>query len=279
MLVFQPNEERGAGARAMVDAGLYAKVPIPDVVLGGHVMPLRAGTVTVRPGTMMAAADSFRITLFGRGGHGSMPQRCIDTVLLAAHVVVRLQGIVAREVDPADSVVVTVGSVVAGEAENAIPETAVLKLNVRSRSDEGRRRVLKAMERIVKAECAASGCERDPIIEETTRFPLTMNDEVVTKQVIEVFQDVFGEAFDEDGPAVNASEDVSVLATSVGKPLCFYHYGGVEAKIWDEAEKEGRLMEDIPSNHSSYFAPTIQPTLETGTKALCVAGLAFLTKK
>ena len=278
ILVFQPNEERGAGAQAMVDAGLYDKVPIPDVVLGGHVLPLRAGSVTLHPGTMMAAADSFRITLFGRGGHGSMPHRCIDPVVLAAHVVVRLQSIVAREVDPGEAAVVTVGSVVAGEAENVIPETAVLKVNVRSRSEEGRRRVLGAIERVVRGECEASGCEKAPVIEETTRFPLTHNEEGATRKVMEGFGGHFGGNFGEEGPQVNASEDVGVLATSVGRPLCFWHFGGVEEGVWDEKEREGRLMEDVPSNHSSLFAPVIQPTLRTGTEAFCVAALAFLGK-
>ena len=153
VVVFQPNEERGKGASAMVAGGLYDKVPVPDVVLAQHVMPFRTGTVMLKAGTMIAAADSFKITVFGRGGHGSMPQLCIDPVLLAANIVVRLQGIVAREVDPQDAAVVTVGSLHAGETENVIADQAILKVDIRTQKDEIRERVLKAVKRIVEKVC------------------------------------------------------------------------------------------------------------------------------
>ena len=111
IVLFQPNEERAAGAQAMVDDGLYEKIPIPDYVLGQHVLPLRAGRVGNRKGVIMGAADSFKVTVWGRGGHGSMPHRSVDPVVLAANVVLRLQGIVSREVNPSEMAVVTVGSV------------------------------------------------------------------------------------------------------------------------------------------------------------------------
>lgn len=149
IVVFQPNEERGFGARAMVDGGLYQKVPVPDVVLAQHVMPFQAGRIALKKGTMMAAADSFKITLFGRGGHGSMPQLCIDPVVLAANVVLRLQGIVAREVDPAEAAVLTIGSLQAGQTENVIADKAVLKIDIRSQHAGTREKVLKAIRRIV----------------------------------------------------------------------------------------------------------------------------------
>ena len=109
IVLFQPNEERGEGARAMVNDSLYDKVPTPDVVLAQHVLPARTGTVSVKSGTMVAAADSFKITVFGRGGHGSMPHLCVDPVVLASSIVMRLQGIVAREVDPSDMAVLDCG--------------------------------------------------------------------------------------------------------------------------------------------------------------------------
>ena len=279
MLVFQPNEERAGGAQAMVDDGLYKKIPIPDVVLGQHVMSLRTGKVGVRTGTMMAAADSFKVTLYGRGGHGSMPHLCVDPVLLAANVVVRLQGIVSREVDPQDSAVVTVGSLQAGQTENVIAEEAVLRVNVRTQTTATREQVLKAIRRIVEKECEASGCEKKPLIEETTRFPLTPNDGTVTSKLSETFKNTFGEDFIADLVGSNASEDVSILATSVGRPCCFWFFGGVDASKWDKAAKDGRIAQDVPSNHSPYFAPVVQPTLKTGTEALCAAALTFLGSK
>lgn len=132
VVVFQPNEERGEGARSMVDDGLYDKVPIPDMVLAQHVLPFRAGRVALKPGTMVAAADSFKITVFGRGGHGSMPHLCVDPVVLASSIVMRLQGVVAREVSPSDPAVLTVGALQAGDTENVIADGAVLKLDIRS---------------------------------------------------------------------------------------------------------------------------------------------------
>ena len=279
VLVFQPAEERGRGAKAMVDHGLYNIVPIPDVVLGQHVMAFRAGKVGVRKGTMMAAADSFKITLFGRGGHGSMPHLCIDPVVLAANVVVRLQGIVAREVDPQEFAVVTVGSLQAGDTENVIAEKAVLMVDIRSQNEKTRGQILKAVERVVVKECEASGCEKKPLIEETRRFPLTLNDGEVTGKLSEAFSEVFGKEFIPDFAASNASEDVSVLATSVGKPCCFWFFGGTQPEVWDKASKEGRIAQDVPANHSAYFAPVIQPTLRIGTEALCAAALTFLGSK
>lgn len=154
--VFQPNEERGQGARAMVDDGLYQKVPVPDVVLGQHVMPIRTGKVAVRKGTIVAAADSFKITVFGRGGHGSMPQLCIDPVILAANIVLRLQGIVSREIDPSEMAVLTVGSLQVGETENVIADRGVIKVDIRTQSSAVRERILKAMKRIVTKVCSLS---------------------------------------------------------------------------------------------------------------------------
>ena len=162
IVLFQPNEERGKGARAMVDDGLYGKIPEPDVVLAQHVQPGRAGKVAVKAGTMIASADSFKITVHGRGGHGSMPQLCIDPVLIAASIVVRLQGIVAREVDPQDTAVVTVGSIHAGSSDNIIPDSAELLLDMRTQKEETRQKILKAIKRIVEKVSLVSCDTRDP---------------------------------------------------------------------------------------------------------------------
>ena len=118
VVLFQPNEERGGGATAMIADGLYDPAkhacPIPDVVLGQHVMPYPTGTVGSRAGPFASAADSFRLTVYGRGGHASQPHRTVDPVVMAAHIIVRLQTLVSREVDPAEAAVITVGSVQAG---------------------------------------------------------------------------------------------------------------------------------------------------------------------
>ena len=228
IVLFQPNEERGSGAKAMVDDGLYDKIPIPDVVLGQHVMPLRAGRLGNRASTIMGAADSFKVTLYGRGGHGSMPHRSIDPVVLAANVILRLQNVVSREVDPADMAVVTVGSVQAGSTENVIADSAALKINIRTTTASTREKVLAAVRRIIKAESEASNSPKEPLIEATSRFPLTINDGDVASRLNASFEEYFKQDFDHDTPTVNGSEDVSVLATSINKPYNFWFIGMVD---------------------------------------------------
>ena len=279
IVLFQPNEERGGGAQAMVNDALYDKIPIPDVVLGQHVMPMRAGRVGNRQGRIMGAADSFKVTLFGRGGHGSMPHRCIDPVVLAANVVLRLQNIVSREVNPADAAVVTVGSVQAGSAENVIEDKAVLKINTRTTSSATREKVLASVRRIIKAECAASNSPKEPLIESTSSFPLTINDKDIASRLASSFTECFGEAFEPDTAPTNGSEDVSILATSKGRPYDFWFFGGIDPDLWDRAQREGRTFEDVPVNHSPFFAPVIQPTMTVGIRALCVGALTFLGRR
>ncbi len=276
IVLFQPAEERGAGAQAMVSDGLYDKIPVPDIALGAHLMPYRAGTVGTKVGLMASAADSFLITIYGRGGHASQPHRTIDPVVMAAQIVVRLQTIVSREVGPDDAAVVTVGSVQAGMTENIIADKAEIRVNVRTIERKTRERVLAAVRRIVKAECEASGAVQEPKFESTSSFPFTVNDAVATTPLEEVFSQAF-EQYDNNIPRLHGSEDFSILATSQGKPASFWVYGGVDPEVWDKAESEGRVQEDVPINHSPFFAPVVQPTLRTGVDSYALAALAFLS--
>jgi hippurate hydrolase len=273
--LFQPAEEVGDGARGMVDDGLAALVPVPQVALAQHVMAARAGRVATHPGPALSAADSMRVTVHGRGAHGSMPQASVDPVVLAAMIVVRLQAVVAREVTPGETAVLTVGSIQAGTKSNVIPEHAELQLNVRTFGDATRETVLGAIERIVRAECAASGCPRPPQFELFDRFPLTDNDEGATERVAGAFAGFFG---DRAGPAgqQSASEDFSDIPTALGVPYTYWFIGGTDAATYDAAAEAGRIVQDVPVNHSARFAPVVQPTLDTGTEALVVAALAWL---
>lgn len=286
VILFQPNEERAGGAKAMVDDGLYDSkkhaCPIPDVVLGQHVMPLPAGLVGSRVGAFMSAADSFKVTVYGRGGHASQPHMTVDPVVMAAHIIVRLQTVVAREVDPNDSAVVSVSSVDAGMAENAIPAEASIKLNVRTVQPETRDRVLSAIRRIVKAECDASDSPKEALWERISEFPFTINDKEVTETLSKSFTEQFGDKHLQDFAPLGGSEDFSTLATEApnksggkGVPYSYWCFGGVDPKKWDVAKKKGDLGA-IPINHSAYFAPVIQPTLSTGVDTLVVAALSFL---
>lgn len=262
--VFQPGEEAQEGARAMVDAGLIDAMPKPDVFLAQHVMSLiPGGHVATWPGIMMSAAASIKITIHGKGGHGSQPDQCIDPIVIASSVVLRLQTIVSREVAPRETAVVTVGAIKSGSKSNVIPDTATLLVNTRA-FDTGTEKVLhEAIERIVRAECAASGTTEDPEFEYYDRFPLTVNDEDVTAKVAGSFDEYFGDKSLRQGPTVG-SEDFSVLPDAFGVPYTYWNIGGFAG-----AER--------PSNHSPSFAPDIS-SIDTGAQAIIAASAPWLMR-
>ena len=276
MAVFQPAEETAQGAQAMIDDGLFQRFPKPDVVLGQHVMVGPAGTIGGRTGAITSAADSLQIRLFGRGAHGSMPQASIDPVVMAAALVLRLQTIVSREISPAEAAVVTVGALQAGTKENVIPDEALIKLNVRTFDPGVRARVLAAIERIVKAEAAASGAPRAPEITPLDRYPLVTNDLEATRRVVAAFRGHFGEKrVRETGPA-SASEDFGSFGAEWHAPSVFWFVGGTDADAYSKAKAANRLNE-IPTNHNPRFLPVMHPTLESGVEALVVASQAWFS--
>jgi hippurate hydrolase len=274
--VFQPAEEHGAGSQAMIADGALDRFPKPDIVLGQHVTPLPAGTIGVRSGTQMAASDGLTVTLLGRGGHGSRPHSTIDPVVMAAATVMRLQTIVSREIDPRDVAVVTVGSIHAGLTNNIIPAAAKLELSLRYPDDAARDKVLEKVERIVRAEAAASGAEEPPVIVTDHTLPPTINDDAATTKLTTAFDRAFGEGTVIDPGMFTGSEDVSWFARESGAPLVFWFWGGVDPQKFADATAAGTVERDIPTNHSPYFAPVIQPTLSRGVDALVVAAREFL---
>jgi amidohydrolase len=275
MAVFQPAEETAAGAQAMIDDGLFDRFRKPDVVLGQHVMPIRAGSIGARSGVITSAADSFEIRLFGRGAHGSMPEASIDPVVMAASIVMRLQTIVSREVAAAQSAVVTVGALQVGTKENVIPDEGVIKLNVRTFDEDVRAHVLEAIKRIVEAEAQASGAPKPPEITPLDRYQLTRNDPDATATVRRAFQARFGDEAVIDIPPLSASEDFGSFGSEWHAPSVFWTIGGVDADTYDRAKKEGRLSE-LPTNHNPHFAPVIHPTLEIGVETLLAAAGSWL---
>ena len=272
--LFQPAEETGEGAQEMVDDGLFKKIPVPDVALAQHLLPGIAGTVRTRSGPFMSAADSLKVTVYGRGGHGSTPQNTVDPVVLAAMIIVRLQTVVSREVTPGDIAVVTVGSCHAGTRSNVIADHAVVELNVRSYSSATRQRMLDAIQRIVRAECQASGSPRDPEFETEFTFPVTDNDSAVTDRVVKAFAAHFGDRADEI-PRQTVSEDFSKIPDAAGVPYTYWGLGYTDRDTYLAAEKAGQLA-DLTTNHSPKFLPPMQPCLRTGTEALLAAALAWL---
>ena len=273
--VFQPAEEVADGASGMVDDGLVKLTGKVHVALAQHVLPAPAGTVGTRPGSVLSAADSLRITVYGRGGHGSMPQATVDPVVLAAMIVVRLQTVVAREIGATDPAVLTIGSLHTGTESNVIPDQAVLQLNVRTYSEPTRQAVLDAIHRIVTSECEASRSPKPPDFEPYDRFPPTINDDATTSTVAAAFASHFGDRHIEL-PLQTASEDFSDIPAALGVPYTYWGLGGIDPARYAQAEQAGRVAQDIPVNHSPMFAPVIQPTLSTGTEAMVVAALACL---
>jgi len=276
--LFQPAEETAAGARAMLDDGLAAKVPRPDVALAQHVMATEAGMIGTTAGPILSAADSIRITVHGRGAHGSMPHNSVDPVVLAASIVLRLQTIVSRETMPGEFAVVTVGASNAGSKPNIIADRAVLLLNIRTYDTELRGRVIAAIERIVRGECAAAGSPREPEFEYYDQYPLTTNDAAANAKVTGAFTAHFGNGVVYRTAPQTASEDFSRVPDAFGVPYVYWVVGSVPRDVYREAVVQGTVAQDIPANHSPFFAPAIDPTLGVATQAHVVAALAYLAK-
>lgn len=278
LALFQPAEEVAGGARAMLEDGLRERIPKPDVAFAQHVLSFTAGKVGTESGPVLSAGDSVRITLYGKGAHGSMPHNAVDPVVLAAMVVLRLQTIVSRQTKPGEFAVLTVGSSVAGSKSNIIPDRAVLQANLRTYDMDVRRRMIESIERIVTAECEASGSPKPPEFEYFDQYPLTDNDEKVTEKVTSAFRDHFGDEAVFPLGRQTASEDFSIVPDALGTPYTFWGIGGIDPEKYKAAVEAGRVEQDIPVNHSEFFAPVIEPTLSVGTQAMVVAAMAYLSK-
>ncbi len=276
VVVFQPAEETVDGARGMVADGLAALVGPVDVALGQHVAPLPAGRLAAVPGPAFAAADCVRVTVYGRGGHASMPHATVDPVVLAAAIVMRLQTVVAREVEAGQPAVLTVGSMHAGTKANIIADRAELQINIRSYSESVRSTLLAAIRRIVTAECAASNSPREPDFEFFDQAPLTDNDPGVTARAVEAFTATLGEQVMIDPPRVLGSEDFSDIANGVDAPYSYWLFGGTDPAVYSRAEASDLWAGEIPVTHPPPYARVILQPVDTGTAALVAAALAWL---
>ena len=276
MIVLQPAEELGMGADAMVDDGLFERFGTPDVGLGQHVAPAPAGWILHRSGPVMAGADAVKLTLHGRGGHGAAPHTTVDPIVMAASTVMKLQTIVARTLDPTDVAVVTVGQLHAGTKENIIADKAELSLSIRHFEAAVREKVFAAVERIAHGEAHAAGAEKDPEVELLYGFPPLVNDGPTMTTVAEAMTAHFGADRVMQAPLVPASEDFGRFATRGGFPSAFWFVGGADADLWGKAFAAGTLEQDVPSNHSPFYAPVQEPTLSTGIEAMLTAASCWL---
>jgi amidohydrolase len=280
ILIGQPAEEMVSGARAMLHAGLFTKFPKPDYVLALHDgSDLPAGRVGWHEGTILAGGDSVDITVRGIGGHGAAPQASKDPILIASEIVVALQTIVSREMDPQLPTVVTVGSFHAGTKHNIIPDEAHLQLTVRTMNPAQREKVLASIARIANGIAAAAGvpADRAPIIEiAKDNVPATINNPELTRRVAGALERALGKENVLPGGVAMASEDFSLYALQDPKPpICMFNLGAADPVKFREAKEKGARL---PGPHSSEFAPVPEPTIRTGVKAMTSAVLELLKK-
>jgi hippurate hydrolase len=259
VLIGQPAEELVSGAKAMIADGLLTRFPRPDFAIAVHDdarMP--AGIVGYHAGPILTNADALNIRIFGRGGHGARPEATVDPIVIAARTVLALQTIVSREVSPFDPAVITVGSIHGGTKHNIIPDEVLLQLSVRSFTQPVRQHLLSAIDRITKAEAAAAGAPREPLIERVQATQALVNDSALTRRVSAVLIREFGPARTKDVPPEMASEDFAEFQLA-GVPTLMLRIGAVEQARYDAAMKSGT---PLPSLHSSQFAPDREPTIK-----------------
>jgi amidohydrolase len=275
VLIGQPAEERGAGALGMLKDGLFTRFPKPDFVIGLHdsaILP--AGKIAWTSGFACANVDSVDVTIFGRGGHGAYPHTTVDPIVIAARVVLALQTLVARETNPLDPAVVTVGSFHGGSKHNIIPDEAKLQITVRSYKDDVRKHLLAGIERIAKAEAAAAGAPKPPTVEVSEGTPAMYNDPALVTRVIGSFERTFGKDNVVSTEPVMGGEDFSEFGRA-GVPSFQFSLGAVEPAKFEASKKNGT---PLPSLHSSEFAPNREITLRMGAASLTVAALELLGK-
>lgn len=278
MLVCQPAEEGVAGARAMVNDGLFKRFPKPGFCFGIHVdnrMP--AGDIGVTSGPVFAASNSVDIVVYGVGAHGSTPHRGIDPIVIGARIVETLQTIVSREVDPIDSAVVTVGTFHAGTKRNIIPDEAKLELTVRSYKPEVRKRVLDAIVRIAKAEAAAAGAPREPLVDLRPQdgSDVVINDPGLVERMTSALAGALGAPRVRQIEPVMGSEDFGVFGAAVGAPSIQYRIGTVNPELFADAKAKGRLLM-LPGPHSAYYLPEAEGTIKTGAAVLALSAMEVL---
>ena len=272
MMIGQPAEERGAGAKAMLKDGLFERFPKPDYAIALHVdSNLEAGKVGYRAGYALANVDSVDITVKGRGGHGAFPHGTIDPVVQAAQLVLDLQTIVSREIKPIEPAVITVGSIHGGTKHNIIGNTCHLQITVRSYSDEVRSHLLKAIQRKAKA-VAISFRADEPEIKISEGTPALRNDNDLAVRVGAVFKSVLGNAHVVTSEQSMGGEDFSQYGKA-GVPILMFRLGTVEPR---RLQRFRQFEQSPPSLHSSKFYPDAESTLRTGLIATASAALEIL---
>lgn len=277
VFVAQPAEEIGQGARRMIEDGLFKKFPKPDNCIALHCAPeLPAGKVAYTSGWALANVDSVDITVFGRGGHGAYPHKSIDPIVTASQLVMALQTIVSRRIDPREAAVVTVGSFHAGTKHNVIPDTATLQLTVRSYGDETRQKLLDAIRQIANDVCATAGCPRPPEVRilEDDYTPATFNTPELATHAGRVLRDSLGAENVLETKPVMGGEDFGRFAPAAGARGFMYWLGIVEAGRYAASKAPGG--DPLPPLHSSKLSVDPIPTIRTGVRSMTCLALSLL---
>ncbi|MFK8049424.1 MAG: amidohydrolase [Halioglobus sp.] len=281
MMVAQPAEERGAGARAMLEDGLFERFPRPDFNLALHVSAeYPAGTVKYVPGWAMANVDSVDISVRGIGGHGAYPHTTRDPIVLASSIVMNLQTLISRELNPAKPAVITVGSIHGGSKHNVISDRVDLQLTVRSYSDEVRDALLDGIRRVAVSQARALGFPEDklPIVTVREEYtPAVFNNPELTARLADVFRGEFGADKVSLGTASMGGEDFARYSrVEPAIPSVLFWLGAVKQSSYDAAQNGGPAL---PSLHSAYFAPDPVPTIKAGVAAMTSAAMDLLDSK
>jgi amidohydrolase len=278
VMIGQPAEEKGQGARAMLADGLFTKFPKPDYCLALHCAPdLEAGKVGVTEGYALANVDMVDVVIRGVGGHGAWPHKSKDPIVLAAQIVLAFQTIVSRETDPTQPAVVTVGSIHGGTKHNIIPDEVKLQLTLRSYSDEVRQYTLEAIKRITRGLAEAAGIPEDryptvTVADESASA--TYNNPELAQRLKKTFADWLGPERSTTTKPIMGAEDFGLFGRTKEKiPICIFWLGTVEPQRFKEAQEQGKTL---PPLHSNQFLPAIEPTLETGITAMTAAALELL---
>lgn len=280
VLVAQPAEERGLGARAMIEDGLFTRFPRPDYNLGLHVSSnLTTGQAGYKPGYAMANVDSVDIIVHGTGGHGAAPHLTHDPIVLSAYIITALQTLVSRNLNPIEDGVVTVGAISGGTKHNIISDRVEMQLTVRSYTDQNRALLLEGISRIAKAQARAMGLPADrlpEVIVKNEYTPALYNDPALSERIANVLRGELGAKNVVLQTQVMGGEDFARFGLDDPRiPSFYFRLGGADPEAFAAAQAAGR---ELPSTHSPYFLPEYEETLHTGVRAMTAAALDLLAK-
>lgn len=280
VVIAQPAEEIGMGARMMIEDGLFERFARPDYCIAMHVAADQpAGEVGCTLGWALANVDSVDITIHGRGGHGSTPQDAVDPIVMASHVVTALQTIVSRRLSPLEPGVITVGAIHGGSKHNIIPDSVKLKITVRSYTDSARMKLLDGIRDITVGTCRALGSERDPEVEisEEEFTPATFNHPALTRAAMDVMGQVIGRENVLQKEQRMGGEDFGRYGKHLDVPSLMFFVGSVNRDVYEASREPGGAP--LPSLHSSKYMPDPKPTITTAARCMTHLALSLLEKR